>query len=364
MTMNKAIGLITANYTTRSSSALTDVRPAASTPFCGRYRLIDFPLSNMVNCGIRTVGLIMPFNYRSIIDHVGSGKDWKLDRKNGGLFMLPGSAFGTSRSGSRFLVRDLESNRIYFERTNKPYVVCSAANIVFNTDLSSLIEAHEASGADITVLTAKATEDDADLIKLKVDDGRVRGIDHGVSYGDTAFLDCFIIGREKLLEMLEWYSAVDYLDLFEALEGDYERVNVQAHEFHGYAAAIFNLDAYFRHSMEMLNPAINDELFPETRTVLTKAHDTPPAKYEAGCYVRNSQISAGCRIYGSVADSVLGRGVVVESGATVRNAIVMQNCIIRSGARVENAIVDRNNEIPAGTELRGTPESVLIQGKG
>ena len=151
--MAKAIGLITANYSTKFPSPLTDSRPAASIPFLGRYRAVDFALSNMVNCGIRTVGMIMPYNYRSLIDHVGSGREWELTRKGGGLFILPGSAFGTSRTGSRFLLRDLSHNKVFLERDSADIVAVSTCNWVYNVDYNEVFEAHAASGADITVLT-------------------------------------------------------------------------------------------------------------------------------------------------------------------------------------------------------------------
>lgn len=361
--MQHTIGLITCNYSAKVQEPLTEERPIASLPYLGRYRLVDFPLSNMVNAGVRTIGMVMPYNYRSLIDHVGSGKDWDLDRKNGGLFILPGSAFGTSRSGSRFLLRDLVHNKVFFTRSPAEYVVFSTANFVYNINLDDMLNAHKASGADITVLTQAAREENADVVRLNVNDNRVNGIHHGVAYGETAFLDCFIIGRQLLLDMLDWYAATDYLDLFEAMVDDFDRVNVQCFNFDGYVAPIFNKTTYFRSNMDLLDPAIVSELFPEDRFIKTKAHDTPPAKHEIGSRVTNSLLSAGCRIYGEVRDSILGRGVIVESGATVRNAIVMQNCVIKSGARVENAIVDRNNTVPAGTELRGTPEEVLVEGK-
>ena len=134
MINRKAIGYITANYSSTYGSVLLKDRPIASVPFLGRYRLIDFPLSNMMNAGIKTVGVVMPGNYRSLIDHVGSGKDWGLDRKKGGLFMVPGNAYGTTKGGMRFLLRDIISNKTLFQRSDKPYVVMMGTNIIFNMD--------------------------------------------------------------------------------------------------------------------------------------------------------------------------------------------------------------------------------------
>lgn len=361
--MEKILGIITANYSTKYPSVLSEVRPVASLPFLGRYRVVDFALSNMVNCGIRTVGMIMPYNYRSLIDHVGSGRDWDLNRKKGGLFILPGSAFGTSRTGSRFLLRDLAHNKAYMQRGSSDLCIITTASFVYNMDYRDLVAAHRASGADITVLTKKASGKDVDVCGFVVEDGRVTGVKHGVKFGDTAFLDCFVVDRKLLLQMLEWYAQTDYLDLFEALAPDYGRVKVQTYDYGGYAAAIFDKDAYFRANMDLLDPKISAELFPEGRPVRTKAHDNAPAKFEAGSHVSNSRISGSARILGSVTNSILGRGVTVATGASVSNSIVMQGCVIETGARVEYAIVDRNNVVPAHTELRGTPDALFIKDK-
>lgn len=362
--MAKAIGYITANYSTKSTSVLTESRPVASLPYLGRYRLIDFALSNMVNAKITSVGLVMPFNYRSLADHVGAGKDWGLSRKKGGLFMLPGSAFGTTRAGARFLVRDMIANKAYFERSEADYVVMSSANFVYNMDYRDLIAAHEASDADITVAVQTASDDDEDVLSLTTEDGRVTGLKHGVREGNTAFIDLFVVGREKLLEMLDWYTAVDYLDLFEAIEQETGRVRVQTYDFTGYCAPIFNSDYYYKSNMDMLKAAVTDDLFAPERPIRTKAHDNAPAKLETGSHVANTRLSGSDRIYGTVSDSILGRSVTVESGAVVRNSIVMQNTVVKSGAVIENAIIDRNNVIPAGTELRGTADDLLIMEKG
>ena len=201
------------------------------------------------------------------------------------------------------------------------------------------------------------------MTAFDVIDGRVQGVRQGVNFGDTMFLDCFVINRQLLLDMFDWYAPTDYLDLFEAMTGDFGRVDVRTHDFGGYVAPIFNKRSYFRANMDLLDPRITAELFPADRSIKTKTHDTPPAKFEVGSRVLNSAVASGDRIYGSVSDSILGRNVIVEAGATVRNSIVMQGCVVKSGARVENAIVDRGNVVPAGTELRGTPEEVLITEK-
>ena len=168
-----------------------------------------------------------------------------------------------------------------------------------------------------------------------------------------------IAAAEKAIQTL----GVDYLDLFEAMAADFERVNVRTFDFAGYAAPIFNKDVYFKANMDLLDPKISAELFPEGREIKTKAHDNAPAKLELGSHVRNSRISGSCRIYGTVTNSILGRNVLVEPGAVVNNAIVMQSCIVRSGAHIEYAVVDRNNEVPADIEVKGTPEALFIKEK-
>lgn len=357
--MPKAIGLVTCNYTTASKDDVFSGRPVASMPYLGRYRLVDFALSNMVNAGIRNVGMIMPNNYRSLVDHVGSGKDWDLDRKNGGLFIMPGTAFGTSRTGARFLIRDLVQNREFFTKNSEEYVVLATANFICNVDVKKLIADHEASGANITVLTKKASCDgNIDVVTFDVEDGRVKSMRQGVKFDQDAFLDYAVISRELLLELLDSFAAVDHLDLFEALNSEYGRFRVVAANFDGYMKPIFDKPSYYKANMDLLDPEVLGELA-DARPIKTKAHDNPPAKYEPGCKVSNSLIASGDRIYGAVQSSVLGRNVIVEPGASVRNSVLMQGVIVKTGAKIENAIIDKNNIVPAGTELRGTDDDIL-----
>ena len=357
--MPKAIGLITCNYTTASKDDVFSGRPVASMPYLGRYRLVDFALSNMVNAGIRNVGMIMPNNYRSLVDHVGSGKDWDLDRKNGGLFIMPGTAFGTSRTGARFLIRDLVQNREFFTKNSEKYVVLSTANFICSVDVKGLIAKHEESGANITVLCKRASCDgNIDVVTFDAEDGRVKSMNQGVKFNQLAFLDYAVIERELLLELIDSFAAVDHLDLFEALNSEYGRFRVMVAEFDRYMKPIFDKNSYFKANMDLLDEDVLAE-FASGSPIKTKAHDNPPAKYEPGCKVANSLIASGDRIYGSVQSSVLGRNVIVEPGASVRNSVLMQGVIVKAGAKIENAIIDKNNVVPAGTELRGTDGDIL-----
>lgn len=358
--MDKVIGIIAANYDTPDLETLTHDRTIASLPYCGRYRLIDFALSNMVNSGIETVGLVLPYKYRSIIDHIGIGKEWSLDKKNGGLFILPGSAFGISASTDRFIVRDFGRNSVYLHRSPAPHVVVTASNMVCNIDYSGLYEEHLKSGADITMVQTVAKHDNEYVSRIISENGRVKDVIKGVRKGEEAFIDSFIINRELLTDIIEGYKAVSYSDMFQCLRDSYDQLNVRTYDYDGYVKSIFNINSYFEGNMESLANEVDKALFCPDRPILTKEQDSVPTKYGRECEVRNSIIPAGCKIEGNVENSVLFRHVVVEKDAIVRNSIIMQDCVIKSGAIVENAIIDRGNIVGEDTVIKGTEEKKLI----
>lgn len=358
--MDKVTGIITANYSTVELGTLTDERGAASLPFGGRYRLIDFPLSNLVNAGIDTVGIITPYRYRSLIDHIGSGKQWALDRKNGGLFILPGTVFGISSLNSRFLMRDFIKNKVFLHRSPAQHVIITSCNVIGNIDYTGLIKQHCESGADITMMYTEAKESNKFLDKLNIENGQVKSVLRGVEAGDAAFIDCFIIGREFLLKLMEWYEALDHLDIFELLCGEYEKMDVRGYRFDGYTGSIFSIESYYKCSMELMDLSVRSELFNYDSMIMTKVQDSVPTKYLEGSSVKKCFIPAGCIVEGSVENSILFRGVHIEKGATVKNSIIMQSCVIEAGACVENAIIDRNNCVSAGSVMKGTEKDILV----
>ena len=361
--MENVIGIISANYASKGLGTLTDERTIASLPFGGRYRMIDFPLSNMVRAGINTVGVITPYKYRSIIDHIGSGKEWRLDRKNGGLYILPGSVFGIANPDSRFLLRDIDRNSIYLMRSPADHVLITSANTVCNTDYQDFIIAHISSGADLTMMckTCDITNPYMSTVTLK--NGKVASVTPGVKAGDTEFIDCFIISRLLLLKILEWYKAVNYLDLFEILNGAFDKMDARVYQCSGYSECIMDVQSYYDTSMQLLIPSVRDVIFNREQPILTKVQDDVPTEYLVGASVQSSLVPSGCKISGAVRNSILFSNVRVEEGAVVENSIIMKGCVIGKNCTVRNAIIDRNNAIPAGTILRGPENAPYIMGK-
>ena len=361
--MERVMGLISANYSSEELGTLTDQRTIASLPFGGRYRLIDFPLSNMINSGILTVGIVMPYKYRSIIDHVGAGKEWGLDRKIGGLYILPGSVFGVNSGNHKFLLRDMRRNLVFMRRSSGPYVLVTGSSCVNSMDYTELLKQHIDTGAGITMAVKKCDQDNPYLKSVETEFGLVTSINQGVRAGEMAFLDCFIINHELFIKILDWYMAVDYKDIFDALQADLDKIKVCTWEFEGYSRSIHSTEAYFRTNMELLKYSVRKELFSSERPVTTKIIDMVPTVYSGTSRVENSLIPTGCTIKGHVKDSVLFRGVHVEEGAEVVNSIIMQNCVIKAGAHVENAILDRYNEIGSGAVIKGTDNDIFVMDK-
>lgn len=360
--MKRMMGLVCTNYTNEDFGMLTEERPVAALPFGGRYRLVDFPLSNMVNSGINTVGLVTPYMYRSLLDHVGNGKAWSLNRKVGGMFILPGSIYGLKNANGKFLLRDVIQNRAYLERARRDLVVVSGSNKIFNIDYREVAEQHEKSGAVITLLYKKIPDGSAVRDLEPVCDGRGRVTDirsAGVGAANQ-YMDSFIIDRELLLKLTEWYSALGYLDMVEIIRENLDKLPVFGYEFKGYMRAIDSAADYMAASMDLLDPQIMSELFMGDRRVSTKVQDAPPVKYFPSATVHNSLIATGCIVKGTVEDSIIFRGCMIEEGAVIRNSVVMPNSVIDKDVLVENVICDKFVNIGDGVRLFGSAQKPLI----
>jgi glucose-1-phosphate adenylyltransferase len=369
--MDEVMGLICANYNSDRLGALTEDRPLASLPYGSRYRLIDFVLSNMVNAGIRTVGMVTPYMYRSLLDHLGAGKDWFLDRKLGGLFILPGSIYGFKNMSTQFLVKDMVRNLDYLTRDRKEYIIITTANQIYNMDYRKLISAHTLSNADVTLVYRNENPSkrkrglylDLNFEKritkmVHINPGKEK--DKDKEPPPALFADCLIISRKMLIDLVGWYQAVDHMDLLDVISENLGNLHVYGYEFAGYLGRVDSIDSYLTCSMEALLPENHDELFYGKRPVLTKVRDGVPTKFFKASNVTNSLVPNECTIKGRVENSILFPGVTVEADAVVRNSVIMQRCVINQNAVVESVIADKYVTIGAGAIIMGSNDRPLV----
>ena len=363
--MNRVLGFITTNYANDNFGRLAELRPVATIPFGGRYRLVDFPLSNMVHSDIRSVGVTTAHYYRSIMDHLGAGKEWSLDRKSGGLFLLPGSIYGMKRFEGKFLLRDFIQNRPYLDRARENLVIVSASNKIYNMDFCPLVRQHRESGAQVTMVykeIADAHMKRGPFLELSPD-GKLMGIQREVSGHAAWFIDCFIINAKDLLALMDWYETMTYIDMIEILNENITNMQIDSYRFDGYVGSVDSSYDYMQCSLDLLKPAIRDELFNSRRKIFTKVQDAPPSKYLTGSNVSNAFISNGCVIEGTVENSILFRSVNIGKGAVIKNSVIMQHGQIGSGAVLENVICDKFVRINDSTQLSGNRYTPLVIGK-
>lgn len=361
----RTIGLISANYISGRFEALTEKRTLASLPYGGRYRLIDFALSNMVNSGIQTVGVISPYNSGSLIDHVGIGEPWGLDRKVGGLFMMPGSVYGLRTTGSRFLLKDIIDNRAFLQRDDADYILMTGSSDVYNMDYRPLIEQHQASGCGVTA--AYVDVDNAELYRGYFldtdDDGKVTNIDKYRDGKASYFMDCCVINKSLLLDIIEHFKSLEHMDLFEIIGDNLSRISVGTYKFDGYLGKINNIKDYMEVSVALADYDIRNELFFNfERRIMTKVQDEAPVFYGSDCSVKNSMVSAGCRIEGTVENSIIFRSTHIAKDAVVRNSVIMMHGDIGEGAELDGIVCDKYVTVAPGTKLsKGGDEPMIIE---
>jgi glucose-1-phosphate adenylyltransferase len=368
--MSKFLGVIACNYRLDLLQSMITSRPVAALPFGGRYRLLDFPLSSMVNSGLRTVGIITPYRYRPILDHLGAGKEWYLDRKVGGMFILPGSLQGKYSRNNKFALGDFVKNIEFLEKDRADYVIISGCSNIFNLNFNEVMQEFEDQNPDIIMIYKELyleEEEDCQGVILQVNENK-RVVNLKSSWGKEKqivklFIDTLIIKRKLFLDILKNYEAVEEMDLLDILEEDFEMFRIAAYPLAGYFGRITSVRSYYRRSMDILNPSVRNELFMKTNRIHTKIKDNPPTKYGVQCSIRNSLISSGCNIQGNVRDSIVFRGVRIESGASVTKSIIMQKCVIGEEAVLENVIIDKYGRVNNGAVIKGQDYSPMVLSK-
>ncbi len=354
----KILGIVFGNLHDKELGELTAVRSMASVPFGGRFRLIDFALSNMVNSGITKVGIITKTNYQSLMDHVGSGKHWDLSRKNGGLIILPPYGDGDnlvykSRLGA------IKNIAPFLRHSDEEYVVLSDCDSVCNMNPADVVNAHIDNHADITIVTRKKnlTNKKPRTIVETDKDGRVTKVintDKGTG-NCTVFANIFVMNRQFLLNLLDNSADLNYHSFSrDVLVRGAKDYRIFSYLQEGYFATIDSLSNYYKHSLELLNKSIRDELFyDDGANIYTKVRDSAPCRIVGSGSVTNSLVADGCIIKGEVSNSILFRGVKIAKGAKISNSIVFQDCVIGENSSLNCVIADKRVTILDGRTLSG-----------
>ena len=369
-TSTNALGVIFPNSYDSMIPQLVTQRAMASIPFACRYRMVDFILSSMTNSGIDNVSLVVKRNYHSLMDHLGSGREWDLARKRGGLNLMPPYAeAGIKRFHGR--VEALATILDYLKDQRQKYVILADANLAMQFDFNKMLEAHVESGADVTMAYQRAEiptglKGDNYTYTIKLDGNRVTELlsnDYRPGVQNLS-MNIYIMEREALIQMVQDATARG-LAYFERdiLARNLELLNVQGYRFDGYVARISDLRSYFEENMRLLEGDNIDALFGTENTVHTKVRDDAPTRYAMDCKVRNSMVADGCIIEGEVENCVLFRGVTIKKGAKVKNCVIMQDSVIESDVEVENVITDKKVRITAGKRIIGDRNFPVYVGK-
>lgn len=360
------IGIIFPNSYDDLVPELVGVRLMASIPFASRYRIIDFVLSSMSHSGIDNISVVVNKNYHSLMDHLGSGREWDLVRKNGGLHIFP--PFAEKQVGGPYVGRaGALANLLGFLKDQKEkYVIMADTNIVVNFNFNAMLQAHMDSGADLTIayneqeipkeLLDYQTNDRIFYYTFELEQGRIRkvSINPKTAGIQNTSMNIFVIEREKLIELVSnAYMEGRSFFMRDVIMPQLGKLNVLGYKYTDYVARINGMKSYFEENMKLLDDYNLEALF-SAAPIYTKIRGDNPTHYKDGAKVQNVMMADGCVIEGEVENSVIFRGVKVGKGARIKNCILMQDTVVEAGASVEYLITDKNVTISAGKELKGT----------
>ena len=362
---NNVLGIIFPNVGDENINELTSLRSMGSVPFGGRYRLIDFSLSAMVECGMSKIGIITKSNYQSLMDHVGSGRAWDLSRKKGGLMIIP--PFNTAGSGLHSTRYEaLEGALDFIGHCDEEYVLLTDCSVVCNIDFEEVFNSHIKNSADITVVYYHGTSPETKTLAFDIgENGRINDAKVIEQTQDVDFCTGIYFMRKALLERI-------IKSVVRETEKDFEKafvfdtvksMKVFGFEYKGYFRAMDNIRSYFEANMSLLDKENRHTLFNPEKPVYTKDRDDVPAIYGLNADVRNSLITDGCVIEGTVENSLLSHGVHIGKGAVVKNCIIMNNSYISDGVKLDCVIADKEVVIKPGKTLCGDPSYPVFIGK-
>lgn len=369
--MKSTMGIILTGGENNRLKEVSAIRSSSAIPVAGKYRAIDFSLSNMVNSGIITVGVITQYSFRSLLDHLGSGKEWDLDRRQDGLFLFPPSLSGDNTGWYRGTADAMYHNLTFLKRSNEEYVVIAQGNCVYKMLFDGMLDCHIKSNADMTIAYRDMYDFSPEELNflgiLSVDgEGRIIEFQEKPQHPKSRFgsMGVYILKRKLLIELLEESSSLGYYEFVkDVIIRKLNALRIFGYRFDGYWRNMSTLKTYYRMNMEILNPEIRQELFIENGKIYTKVKDEAPAKYNEEAEVRNSVVADGCIVEGTVENSVLFRGVTVKKGAIIKDSIIMQGSLIEENVNLHYTILDKNVNVSFGKCIKGESSWPVIIGK-
>ena len=366
--MNGLHGIIFSYEKRNNLRELGEIRSAASIPFGGRYRAVDFALSNLVNAGVTDVGIVLHGRYQSMLDHLGTGKVWDLSRKRGGLRVLPPFNYQKDWGVMPFRgkIEALAGVRTYLDTIRQDYVALMDGDLVVNLPLADIFEEHVKSGADVTVVCGNdsfATEDGTYFEKNS--EGRITEVLYNLhTPRGYRGLEVYILSTQLLKDLVDECAAKDQFSWRKELQTRKDSLYLRSYIWSGFAAQIRSVQEYYDRSMQLLNPAIRAELFCPERPIRAKGADKSSTYLGPEGKCVNSLVAEGCRIEGTVENSILFPGVVVEAGAVVRNCVLFKETVVRRDAQLSYIIADKDVEVLSNRTLMGHATYPIVLAKG
>lgn len=355
----KAIGIVLAGGNNKMMRELTNKRAISAMPIAGSYRAIDFALSNMSNSHIQKVAVITQYNARSLNEHLSSSKWWDFGRKQGGLYVFTPTITAESSNWYRGTADSLYQNIHFLKSSHEPYVVIASGDCVYKLDYNKVLQYHIEKKADVTLVVKKLNNKE-DVKRYGVvamtEEGRITDIDEKPLETNlsTVSTGIYVVRRRLLIELLEKAAEEDRYDLVRDILVRYKNIKkIYGYTLDTYWNNINTVDSYYNTNMDFLKKDVRDYFFKQYPDIYSKVEDLPPAKYNYGANVRNSLVSSGCIVNGTVDNSVLFKKIYIGNNAVVKNSIIMSNAYIGDNAYIENCIVESNSTIKANSRYVG-----------
>lgn len=362
----RAIGIVLAGGNSKRMKELSNKRAISAMPIAGSYRSVDFALSNMSNSHIQSVAVLTQYNSRSLHEHLSSSKWWDFGRKQGGLYVFTPTITAESSDWYRGTADALYQNLDFLKRSHEPYAVLASGDGIYKLDYNKVLEYHIEKKADITVVCkSMGSEEDVTrfgLIKMN-DEGRIIDFEEKPMVATSNVISCgiYVIRRRQLIEMIERCIAEDRYDFVTDILIRYKNLKrIYAYQLETYWSNIASVASYYKTNMDFLKQDVRNYFFKEYPEIYSKVDDLPPAKYNPGAVVKNSLVSSGCILNGTVENSVLFKKVYVGNNCVIKNSIILNDVYIGDNTVIENCIVESRDTIRANTTHIGTQDNLKI----